>query len=343
MSTEATVLDRGPFSERLSRRAPAGETFVNAAVVSGDLPCAANGVAMNETPVLSFRQLVADLIELTKPRIVVMILITTGVAAMFAAGGALDFSLAMDLLLGTALVASSAGTLNQYLEREVDRRMLRTARRPLPAGRISPAVALFYGLLLVVLGTVYLAAKVQVSTAILGLITWASYLLLYTPLKLRTSFNTTVGAVAGALPMLMGYTGGGGSLMDLQGWLLLGVLVAWQYPHFMAIAWLYRKQYGEAGFLMTPNVDPSGVSAGRQAIAGAIALPLFLCCLVYPLERNWLWVPIMVVVSAGLLRCSLAFAADRQETTARRMLRSSLSQLPLAMLVLVLATFFGRT
>jgi heme o synthase len=342
MSTEVTILDSTPFSKRFARRVPAGETIATAAVVSGEIPSAPSGVAMNETPELTVRQGIADLIELTKPRIVVMILITTWVAAMFAARGPLPITLALHLLLGTALVAASAGTLNQFLEREVDGRMQRTARRPLPAGRVTPTVALLYGLLLVVLGTAYLATMVQATTAILGLVTWVSYLLFYTPLKQRTSFNTTVGAIAGALPMLMGYTGGGGSLSAPEGWLLLGVLVAWQYPHFMAIAWLYRKQYGDAGFLMTPNVEPSGVSAGRQAVAGAVALPIFLCCLVYQFNLNWLWAGVMILVSTGLLRSSLAFAADRQESTARRMLRSSLSQLPLAMLVLVLATFYGQ-
>lgn len=313
-----------------------------AVTISGDFPSAASGVAMSETPGLSMRQTMADLVELTKPRIVVMILVTTGVSALFAAGGPLSASLAMHLLIGTALVAASAGTLNQFLEREVDGRMTRTARRPLPAGRIAPSVALGYGILLVFLGSLYLFQYVNPITSLLGIVTWLSYLAIYTPLKQRTSFNTTVGAIAGAVPMLMGYTGGGGSLMDVAGWLLLGVLVAWQYPHFMAIAWLYRHQYGEAGFKMTPTVEPTGRSAGRQAIAGAILLPMLLCFLVAPLERNWLWIPILIIVSLPLIRSSLAFAADPQDATARRMLRASLSQLPLSMLVLVFATFFGH-
>ncbi len=328
MSGDVVLLERPPYRPATTRKSSA--------------PHAAPAeLAPTVVEAPTWRQFAADLIELTKPRIVLMILITTGVAAIVGAQGAVAWSLALHLLLGTALVAASAGVLNQYLEREVDRRMTRTARRPLPAGRMRPGFALAYGLTIGLVGTLYLGWQVSWVTAALGVVTWFSYLVLYTPLKQRTSFNTTVGAVAGALPMLMGYTGGGGELTDAAGWLLLGVLVAWQYPHFMAIAWLYRKQYGEAGFQMTPVTDPSGVSAGWQSIVGAIVLPVFLIALVSSNTYWPVWSIGICLVSWGLIQGAWGFSREPNEQTARRMLRASLSQLPLAMLMLVLATFFG--
>ncbi len=328
MSGDVVILERPPFRPTSTR-------------MSGVTTASAETPAIPVQPT-GLRRLMADYLELTKPRIVVMILITTGVSAIVAAGGPVAFALALPLLVGTGLVAASAGVLNQYLERGIDSRMTRTARRPLPAGRVSPGMALGYGLLLGALGTSLLAWQVSVVTAVLGVITWFSYLVLYTPLKQRTSFNTTIGAIAGALPMLMGYTGGGGSLYDLSGWLLLGILVAWQYPHFMAIAWLYRRQYGEAGFQMTPVVDPTGRSAGWQSVIGALLLPCLLFGLVWQSPLWLLWTALGCVFSWGLIRAAFGFAAEPSEVSARKMLRASLSQLPLSMLILMLATFWGR-
>jgi protoheme IX farnesyltransferase len=283
-----------------------------------------------------------DLIELTKPRIVIMILVTTVVAAVVAAGGAIEPSLIVHLMMGTGLVAASAGVLNQVLERDVDLRMPRTARRPIPSGRFSPLLAVIYGVVLVLVGSIWLSAKVSWTTTLLGLLTWVIYLALYTPLKLRTSFNTTVGAIAGALPMMMGYTGTGGSVADGSAWLLLGILVAWQYPHFMAIAWLYRQQYEDAGFKMTTVVEPTGRSAGWQAVIGAILAPCFLSGLVLDGEYGFLWVVACGLISWSLIRAAWRFAVRPDEALARKLLWASLSQLPLSMLLLVVYSFWSR-
>lgn len=167
------------------------------------------------------------------------------------------------------------------------------------------------------------------------------YVLVYTPMKTRTSWNTTVGAISGALPMMMGYTAAGGQLTEVRGWLLVGVLMLWQYPHFMAIAWMYRREYGAAGFQMTPVVEPTGRSAGRQAVGGAVALAAVLVALVAPAPGGWLLAAAMLAVSWGLLKAAVRFARAPDDASARRLMRSSLLQLPAAMLVLVVAALLA--
>ncbi len=289
-------------------------------------------------------RLLSDLVTLTKPRIVVMVLVTAAVAAVAAAGRGLDLMILLHTLLGTALVGASAGTMNQIWEREIDCRMRRTSTRPLPAGRISTTAAALYCAALGVSGTVYLAIFAGLVPAAFGLATWLTYVLIYTPMKTRTAWNTTVGAISGALPMMIGYTAAGGSVADPRGWLLVAVLVAWQYPHFMAIAWMYRREYGAAGFLMTPVVEPSGRSAAAQAVAGALALVGLLVALVCMLASGWgaaTLCGLMLLVSYGLVRDAFRFARQPGDAVARRMMLSSLLQLPAAMLVLVLAALWG--
>lgn len=285
----------------------------------------------------------SDYRELTKPRIVTMILIVTTLSALFYAGRELSLTTLLHLLLGTGLVAGSAGVLNQVLERAVDSRMARTRRRPVPAGRVSRLHATLFGLGLVISGTAYLALAVDWLPAALGLATWGLYVAIYTPLKTRSEWNTTVGAIAGALPMQMGYTAAGGSLGDWEGWALFGVLFLWQYPHFMAIAWMHRRDYRAAGLQMTPVVEASGRRAGRQAVLGSLLLLLVLGLL----PRPWLlstgqWAGVVCAVAAILVtipfvRASFRFAGRPDDTMARRLLRASIIQLPAALLVLVIS------
>ncbi len=213
----------------------------------------------------------ADYVELTKPRIATLVLVTVVVAAFVADWGPPSGWLLLNTLLGTALVAASASALNQWLERDTDALMVRTADRPLPAGRLSVAQVVTFGLVSVVLGVGYLAAFVGWTTAALGLLTWLLYVVIYTPLKRRTPANTAVGAVAGALPVLMGWTAVGAPL-DLRAWSLFLIVFLWQFPHFMAIAWIYRRDYAGAGLKMLSTVDPSGYRAGAQAIIAALVL-----------------------------------------------------------------------
>jgi heme o synthase len=247
------------------------------------------------------------------------------------------------LLIGTAMVAGSAGAANQVWERRIDCNMPRTAVRPLPSERMSVGVAVAFTALIGILGTVVLGFAFGSVPALVGVATWVLYVLVYTPLKTRTAWNTTVGAIAGALPILIGYTALGGSLADPEGWLLVGVLVTWQYPHFMAIAWMYRHQYADAGFQMTTTVEPTGRSAGIQGVVGSLALigcGLGLCIAPTQLPSTILSAVAIVAVVYPMLRASIRFARHRDDVQARRLLRSSLLVLPAVLLIVTLRVFW---
>ena len=287
--------------------------------------------------------LLSDYIQLTKPRIVVMILVTTVATALIGAQGSVGLTQMLWLLLGTAFVAASAGAANQIWERFIDRQMTRTASRPLPAERLSLRPVILYTAVLGVAGTVILYFAFSIVPAAVGLATWALYVLVYTPMKTRTAWNTTVGAIAGAIPMLIGYTATGGSLSDMTGWLLVGVLVAWQYPHFMAIAWIYRRQYAEAGFQMSTTVDPSGRSAALQSIAGSIALLVCAVALCWiPAGWKGATVATLAVLWSGwpMLLASLRFHCEPSDTLARGLLRRSLLVLPAVFAIITLRLFW---
>jgi protoheme IX farnesyltransferase len=286
--------------------------------------------------------LLSDLVQLTKPRIVVMILVTTVATAIIAAGGFFPVSDLLVLLAGTAMVAGSAGAANQIWERVIDRQMPRTAVRPLPAGRMSTTVATAFTGSVGTLGTALLWIHFGSIPALVGLATWVLYVFVYTPMKTRTSLNTTVGAIAGALPMLIGYTACGGMISDVTGWLLFGVLAAWQYPHFMAIAWLYRRQYDEAGFQMTTTVEPTGHSAAVQSVVGSL---LVIGCGIALSVRSpgvvtgALAATAVLAATLPMLRASIRFALQRDDKTARRLLRSSLLVLPAVLAVVTIRVF----
>jgi protoheme IX farnesyltransferase len=294
-------------------------------------------------PAASLSGFARDLVELTKPRIVMMILVTTIATAMIGAGGLVSITSMFWLLLGTGMIAGSAGAANQIWERVIDLNMTRTASRPLPDQRMTTATAVAFTSFIGILGTAVLWQQFAATPALAGVATWALYVLIYTPMKTRTSFNTTVGAVAGALPVLIGYTACGGQISDASGWLLVGVLGAWQYPHFMAIAWLYRRQYDEAGFKMSTTVDPTGFSAAVQAVTGSVALAacgIALCFI--PSQSSLAWVGSVLVVAAvyPMLKASVLFYADRSDTNGRKLLRSSLLVLPAVLLIVTLRVFW---
>lgn len=286
--------------------------------------------------------LLADLLELTKPRIVMMILITAVVAAFIAAGTAVSLGMLVHLLIGTALVAGSAGAMNQVWEFRVDALMERTRRRPIPAGRLGLPLSAGFGMAIGVLGTAYLVVAFGPIPALVAVATWVLYVPIYTPLKVRSEWNTTVGALSGALPIMIGYTAAGGSLGDVSGWLLVGVLFAWQYPHFMAIAWLCRRQYDEAGFQMTTTLEPTGRRAGWQSVAGMAMLTVCLIGLAVILTSGY-WLATAVLTGLLLLAtypmtaAAVRFARRREDLTARRLLRASLLQLPGSLLLLTFA------
>ena len=280
-------------------------------------------------------------IELTKPRILVMILLTV-LIAMAAAGGALHPWNVLWTCLGTAMVAASASVLNQWIERDRDAVMQRTSRRPLPTGRVAASQAAWMGWALVIVGSLILGVLVNLPTMAGGLATWFLYVAVYTPLKLRSWTNTLVGTLPGALPVCMGWTAADGSLSDPRAWVLFGVLVAWQLPHFMSIAWLYREQYASAGYKMITVTDKSGLGASLHAILGAAALIPLAIAAVPPTDMvHGVLCLLNVAVSVWMLRSAIVFSRDQNQQTARRMLRVSLMHLPLTMLVILLARLLG--
>ena len=276
----------------------------------------------------------ADYLELTKPRIASLVLVTVA-ATMFVAGWGLPNPLLLvHTLLGTALVAASASALNQWLERASDALMPRTADRPLPAGRLTAAQVNCFAAVTIVLGIVYLAAAVNLLTAGLGLLTWVSYVWIYTPLKSRTPLNTVVGAVAGALPVLMGWAATGAPL-DLKAFSVFMILFLWQFPHFMAIAWIYRRQYSAAGLQMLTTVDSSGARAGAQAVTCALALlPVSLLPSVLGMAGPG-YVLLALLLGLGQLACAVTFLFYRSEGSARWLLRASLVYLPAVLMLLI--------
>lgn len=226
------------------------------------------------TPALAVpRGLAADYVELVKPRITLMVMLTALVGFVMGSRGAVDFSALAAALVGTGLVAAGASTLNMLMERRTDALMRRTQNRPLPAGRLRPADALGWGAILTVCGIAFLALRSGPLPALVALVTWSSYLFLYTPLKTRTSLATIVGALPGALPPVIGWSAARGSV-DSGAFVLFAILFLWQIPHFLAIAWIFREDYARGGLPMLPVVDPEGVVTGRQAVANAIALTL---------------------------------------------------------------------
>lgn len=284
----------------------------------------------------------ADYLELTKPRIAVMALFTVGVGYVLAAGAATQVVVLFHTLLGAGLVAAGGSVFNQLLERRIDARMYRTMKRPLPAGRVSPVEAFLYGTALSVAGLVYLTLTVPAPAVVAAAVTLVSYVLIYTPLKTVTVWNTVIGAVPGALPPVIGWCAARGwSGLDGAFGLFL-VIFLWQLPHFLAIAWMYREDYARGGLRMLPIADPSGT---RTAWVMVVT-----CCALIPV--GLLSVGLHVAGPFAAIGCALfgllflreavRFDRTRSDRQARRVLRASLLYLPAALgALLVDAFFFG--
>lgn len=221
--------------------------------------------------ILGWRMRIAAFIELTKPRIAFMLVLTSAAGFYLGTKGAFDFALFFNTIIGITILAFGVATLNQYLERETDALMERTKNRPLPSLRLMPAEALVFGVVQCLVAEIYLYFLVNPLTAGLGIIVIVGYVLLYTPLKTRTSASTAIGAIPGAMPPLMGWTASANEI-TLGAWALFVMLYLWQFPHFLAIAWMYREQYAKAGILMLPVVEPAGRITARQIVLFAIML-----------------------------------------------------------------------
>lgn len=281
-----------------------------------------------------------DYVELTKPRIGALVLVAVAASGFVARWGRPDPLALLNALLGTLLVAASASALNQWWERRSDVLMDRTANRPLPAGRLRSREVIGFAVLTLVAGVAYLWLAVNGLTAIWSLSSWFLYVWVYTPLKARSSLNTVVGAVAGAMPVLIGWSAVEGSLeltTDPRVAALFVVLFLWQFPHFMAIAWIYRQQYARAGLQMLTVVDPSGRRAGVQALVAALALlPVSLIpALFSPGIGGSVYLVAAFLLGVGQLLCAAQFMARRDEAAARRLLRASLIYLPVLFAFLV--------
>ena len=219
------------------------------------------------------RTALADYLELTKPRITLTVVMTALVGYVMATRGPVSVPRLAVTLAGTALVAAGASALNMLLERRTDALMLRTRNRPVAAGRLRVAEALVFGLALTLAGLGVLRFGAGALAALVALVTWASYLFAYTPLKTRTSLSTIVGAFPGALPPVIGWAAARGQI-EPGAVVLFAILFLWQIPHFLAIAWIYREDYARGGLPMLPVLDPAGVVTGRQAVANSLALLL---------------------------------------------------------------------
>jgi protoheme IX farnesyltransferase len=283
--------------------------------------------------------ILADYWALTKPEVNFLILITT-FAGFYLARGAgwrdFPFWLSINALLGTLLVASGTGTLNQYIERRFDAQMRRTARRPLAAGRLKPAAVLWFGLALSVVGSLYLVAAVNILASLLTIATLLAYLFFYTPLKRKTPLCTLVGAFPGAMPPLIGWAAASGKL-DFQAWTLYAILFLWQFPHFMAIAWMYREDYARAGYLVLP---PDG-SARARSVNLQTVLPLLalvpLSLLPGLMGEAKLYFIGALLLGAGFVFCAAQFALRRSNSAARRLLAASIIYLPALFVLMLLA------
>ncbi len=280
---------------------------------------------------------VCDYVELTKPKIAVLELVVVLAAGVVATWGQPEPWLLAQAMIGTLLVAASASAANQWLERRQDARMARTAARPLPAGRLSSREALAFSVVCFVAGGLQLAVNVNLACAAWALLTWAIYVLAYTPLKTVSATNTAVGAVAGALPVLIGWSAVGGTL-DARALALFLILFLWQFPHFMAIAWLYRRDYGSAGYKMLTVVEPTGRRAGWQAVLAALALvPISIVpVLAAPGAGSLLYVVGAVLLGGGQLALAALFWHRTTDWRARLLLRASLVYLPTLLVMLML-------
>jgi len=273
--------------------------------------------------------------DLIKARLTFLVLLTTLVGFYVGTRGPMDWWLMAHTLAGTALLACGAAALNQLWEREHDAKMPRTESRPLPSKRLTPRAVLVLGGAFSIAGMVELALFVNLLTALLGAVTLASYLFVYTPLKRVTWLNTAIGAIPGALPPLMGWTAARNDL-TADGLSLFAILFFWQIPHFLAIAWLYREQYEKAGFVMLPSVDADGSRTGRQAVSHTLGL-LTVSLLPFALRlAGPAYLLGALILGLLFLGCAILFSLQLSRTRARQLFLASVLYLPLLLVVMVI-------
>ncbi|HEY2917594.1 MAG TPA: heme o synthase [Candidatus Binatia bacterium] len=277
----------------------------------------------------------ADFLELAKPRVVLMVLITAFVGFYLGSDTAPNYLRLLQTLFGTALAAGGTLALNQYLERDIDALMERTRRRPVPDGRVQPVEALWFGVLVTLAGLVYLAIAVNfISASVTALIT-VCYLLLYTPMKPRSSLCMLVGAVPGALPPVVGWAAARGDF-DIAAWVLFAIMFLWQVPHTLAIARLYREDYAKAGIQFLPVIDPDGNSTNRQIVSHCAALLVVSLLPTLLGSAGQIYFAVAFLLGIGFLASGIRLAMESTLGRARRLLYASLIYLPALLLVMAL-------
>jgi protoheme IX farnesyltransferase len=282
-------------------------------------------------------RLMSPYIELTKPRITVFILMSTAVGFLCGTRAASHWNLItlLHTVIGTALIASGTAALNQWYEREADAMMNRTKSRPIPSGRLTAFQALCFGVSLSIAGFIELWLGANLLTGMLGLFTMASYLGVYTPLKQRSPHSTTIGAIPGAMPPLIGYAAAAGTL-TAEAWILYAILFLWQFPHFYAIAWMYRDDYAKAGIRMLPVVEPDGESTARRILFFSVLLIPISLLPKFIGDAGNIYLVGALALGLYFLYAGVRVAFDRTRLRARQVLLASVVYLPLLYGLLVL-------
>ena len=295
------------------------------------LATSGNIATAQPTSSLTFKSNLRDYYALTKPEVNLLILMTTSAGYYLGSHGPLRILGLINTLVGTLLVASGTATLNQWMERFYDGQMRRTATRPLPSGRISGREAFQFGILLSVGGGVYLAATVNLLASLLAVSTLLSYLLVYTPLKRKTPLCTLLGAIPGAMPTLIGWAGGAGGI-DRQAWLLFAILFLWQFPHFLAIALMYRDDYARAGYRMLPSFDRDSRFTRAEILGFAIVL---VATTILPLASRPGYLIAMGLAGAFLLFHVMKLTRSASTALASRLLHASVLYLPVVLGIMI--------
>ena len=290
---------------------------------------------LTDTTTIGVRDRLLAFVELTKPRIAFMLVLTAAAGFYLGNRGTFDVLLFANAMIGIALLAFGVATLNQWLEKRTDAMMDRTANRPLPSGKVSNVEALIFGSILCIGAEAYLFFLVNPLTALLGLSVIVGYVLLYTPLKTRTSASTAIGAIPGAMPPLMGWTASANEI-TLGAWALFAFLFLWQFPHFLAIAWMYKDQYAKAGILMLPVVEPSGRITARQIVLFAIMMVPISLAPFFLGFAGWVFLIVGVILGGWFLVESIRTARAKTPEMARRLLLVSVLYLPVMFAVMVL-------
>jgi protoheme IX farnesyltransferase len=284
---------------------------------------------------LGFGERLSAYLDLTKPRITFLVVLSALAGFALGSPSTLDWQKFAHTAFGIALLSSGIGTLNQFLERRLDALMQRTKSRPLPMGKLPPKQALWFGIAISVYAEIHLAWFVNPMTAVLGLVALTSYLFLYTPLKTRTHWCTFVGAFPGALPPLLGWAAARNGL-GIESLVLFGIMFLWQFPHFHAIAMMYRDDYARAGIRMLPVVEPDGRSTARQIAGYTLALVFVSLLPAYLNFSGWIYLAGAIVLGAAFLYVSLITARKMTYDHSRLLLKASVLYLPLLLGLMVL-------